>query len=38
MAAILAHHCSALATAPWGARQSPELLRQLGFPDGRTPC
>jgi hypothetical protein len=27
-----------LAIAEWGARQSPEVLRTLGFPAGRTPC
>lgn len=36
--AILSNHLSELAIAQWGARQSPELLRTLGFPDGRTPC
>jgi predicted transposase YbfD/YdcC len=29
---------SVLAIAEWGARQSPDLLRTLGFADGRTPC
>jgi len=38
VAAILANHLSVLAIAEWGARQSPDLLRTLGFPDGRTPC
>lgn len=38
VAAILANHLSVLAIAEWGARQSPDLLRSLGFPDGRTPC
>src|SRR5207249_4047245 len=38
VAAILSNHLSVLAIAEWGARQSPELLRALGFPDGRTPC
>jgi predicted transposase YbfD/YdcC len=38
VAAILANHLSVLASAEWGARQSPELLRTLGFPAGRTPC
>jgi predicted transposase YbfD/YdcC len=38
VAAILANHLSVLAIAEWGARQSPEVLRTLGFPDGRTPC
>lgn len=37
VAAILANHRSVLAITEWGARQSPELLRTLGFPDGRTP-
>src|SRR5437763_1092828 len=38
VAAILSNHLSVLAIAEWGARQSPELLRTLGFPDGCTPC
>lgn len=38
VAAILANHLSVLAMAEWGARQSPELVRTLGFPAGRTPC
>jgi predicted transposase YbfD/YdcC len=38
VAAILANHLSVLAIAEWGARQSPDVLRPLGFPDGRTPC
>jgi len=38
VAAILANHLSVLAIAEWGARQSPALLRTLGFADGRTPC
>jgi len=38
VAAILANHLSVLAIAEWGARQSPELLRTLGFPAWRTPC
>ncbi len=38
VAAILANHLSVLAMAEWGARQSPEVLRTLGFPEGRTPC
>ena len=38
VAAILANHLSVLAIAEWGARQSPDVLRTLGFPDGRTPC
>jgi predicted transposase YbfD/YdcC len=36
--AILANHLSVLAIAEWGARQSPDMLRLLGFPQGRTPC
>jgi hypothetical protein len=31
---ILASHLSVLAIAEWGAQQSPNLLRALGFPDG----
>jgi hypothetical protein len=38
VAAILANHLSVLASAAWGARQPPDLLRALGFPEGRTPC
>jgi predicted transposase YbfD/YdcC len=38
VAAILANHHSVLAIAEWGARQRRDLLTQLGFPDGRTPC
>jgi predicted transposase YbfD/YdcC len=38
VAAILSNHLSVLAIAAWGARQSPDLLRTLGFADGRTPC
>jgi predicted transposase YbfD/YdcC len=38
VAAILSNHLSVLAIAEWGARQSPDLLRTLGFPTGRTPC
>lgn len=38
VAAILANHLSVLAIAEWGARQSPDVLRLLGFPQGRTPC
>ena len=38
VAAILSNHLSVLARAEWGARQSPDLLRTLGFADGRTPC
>jgi DDE family transposase len=38
IAALLANHLSVLASAEWGARQTPEMLRTLGFPDGRTPA
>jgi predicted transposase YbfD/YdcC len=38
VAAILANHLSVLAIAQWGARQTAECLRRLGFPEGRTPC
>ena len=38
VAAILSNHLSVLAIAEWGARQSPDLLRTLGFVDGRMPC
>lgn len=38
VSAILANHRSVLAIAEWGARQSPDQLRTLGFEDGRTPC
>ncbi len=38
VAAILANHLSILAITEWGARQSPDVLRTLGFPEGRTPC
>jgi hypothetical protein len=38
VAAILANHLSVLAIAEWGARQSPDVWRLLGFPQGRTPC
>lgn len=37
VAAILSNHLSVLAIAEWGADQSRDLLRQLGFPDGVTP-
>ena len=37
VAAILSNHLSVLAIAQWGARQRPELLRELGFPAGKTP-
>ena len=36
--AILANHLSELAIAQWGARQPADLLRALGFLNGRTPC
>jgi len=38
VAAILSNHLSVLAIAEWGEGQAPDLLRTLGFPDGRTPC
>lgn len=38
VAAILANQLSVLALAEWGARQSADVRRALGFPDGRTPC
>jgi hypothetical protein len=38
VAALLSNHLSVLAIGEWGARQSPDLLRTLGFADGRTPC
>src|SRR4051812_25366339 len=38
VAAILAQHLSVLAIAEWGARQTPAVLRTLGFPTGRAPC
>ncbi|MGI8406872.1 MAG: ISAs1 family transposase, partial [Thermomicrobiales bacterium] len=38
VSAILANHLSVLAITEWGARQSPDHLRALGFGDGRTPC
>jgi hypothetical protein len=37
VAAILSNHLSVLAIAEWGASQSQDLLRQLGFPDAITP-
>lgn len=37
VSAIPANHRSVLAIAAWGARQSPDQLRTLGFADGRTP-
>jgi predicted transposase YbfD/YdcC len=36
--AILAHQRSVLAMAEWGARQTPDLLRTLGFAAGGSPC
>jgi predicted transposase YbfD/YdcC len=38
VAAILAQQLSVLAIAEWGERQAPDLLRTLGFADGRSPC
>jgi DDE_Tnp_1-associated/Transposase DDE domain len=38
VSAILANQLSELAIAQWGVRQSADLLRALGFLDGRTPC
>lgn len=38
IAALLCDHRSVLAIAQWGARQTPDVLRRLGFPDGRVPC
>ncbi len=37
LAAILAKHLSVLAIAEWGAGQSQEVLRRLGFPQGKAP-
>lgn len=37
VAAILSNHLSVLAIAQWGADQTHDLLRALGFPDGVTP-
>lgn len=37
VAAILSNHLSVLAIAEWGASQSQDLLRALGFPGGVTP-
>lgn len=37
VAAILSNHLSVLAIAEWGANQSHDLLRTLGFPNGVTP-
>jgi predicted transposase YbfD/YdcC len=38
VSALLANHHSVLAIAEWGARQTPDHLRRLGFVDGDTPC
>jgi len=38
VSALLANHHSVLAIAEWGARQSPDHRRDLGFPAGATPC
>ena len=38
VAAILANALSELAIAQWASRQPAELLRALGFLEGRTPC
>jgi predicted transposase YbfD/YdcC len=38
VAALLCAQTSVLAMAEWGARQSDELLGQLGFTTGQTPC
>jgi predicted transposase YbfD/YdcC len=38
VAALLCAHTSVLAMAEWGAGQSAEFLRRLGFPAGRAPC
>lgn len=38
VAAIMAQQLSVLAIAEWGARQTPDLLRALGFAAGRSPC
>lgn len=38
VAALLANHTSVLAIAEWGRRQQRDLLTQLGFSDGSTPC
>src|SRR5258708_7754900 len=37
LAAILANHRSELAIAEWGAAQSPDVIRALGFAKGKTP-
>lgn len=38
VSALLANHHSVLAMAEWGARQSPDHRRALGFLAGVTPC
>ena len=38
VSAILANHRSVLAMAEWGARQTPDHRRTLGFGDGPMPC
>jgi predicted transposase YbfD/YdcC len=38
VAAILCAQTSVLAIAEWGARQPRDLLDQLGFAEGQTPC
>ena len=38
VAALRSAHTSVRAMAEWGRRQSPDLLAQRGFADGRTPC
>jgi predicted transposase YbfD/YdcC len=38
VAALLCAQTSVLAMAEWGARQPVDLLQDLGFPDGTTPC
>jgi predicted transposase YbfD/YdcC len=38
VAGILANQCTVLAIAEWGARQSGDCLRRLGFTDEDTPC
>jgi predicted transposase YbfD/YdcC len=38
VAALLCAQTSVLAMAEWGARQSDEVLDQLGFTAGQTPC
>ncbi len=37
VSALLANHLSVLAIAEWGATQTPDLLRSLGFSQGVTP-